>query len=85
MHITRQQDLFQHHHSEELELFFKASQSYDWHRIEKEIGPSFKEAAERSYKEAFQAVRFVSAGLGRNSGVLGAAAYALQEMRKITS
>jgi hypothetical protein len=30
-----------------------------------------------------QAVRFASAGLGRNSGVLGAAAFALQEMRKI--
>jgi len=49
------------------------------------LKPAFKEAAERSYKEAFQAVRFASAGLGRNSGVLGAAAYALQEMKKITS
>jgi glucokinase len=49
------------------------------------LKPAFKEAAERSYKEAFQAVRFASAGLARNSGVLGAAAYALQEMKKITS
>ncbi len=47
------------------------------------LKPAFKEAAERSYKEAFQAVRFASAGLGRNSGVLGAAAFAVQEMKKI--
>ena len=43
--------------------------------------PAFKVAGERAYKEAFQAVRFASAELGRNSGVLGAAAFALQEMR----
>jgi len=49
------------------------------------LKPAFKVAAERSYKEAFQAVRLVSAGLGRNSGVLGAAAFALQEMKKTTS
>jgi len=30
-------------------------------------------------------VRFASAGLGRNSGVLGAAGFALQEMRKTMS
>jgi len=46
------------------------------------LEPAFKTAGERAYKEAFQAVRFASAGLGRNSGVLGAAAFALQEMRK---
>jgi glucokinase len=49
------------------------------------LKPAFKVAAERSYKEAFQAVRLVSAGLGRNSGVLGAAAFALQEMKKASS
>jgi glucokinase len=43
--------------------------------------PAFKVAGERAYKEAFQAVRFASAELGRNSGVLGAAAFALQEMK----
>jgi len=48
------------------------------------LKPAFKVATERSYKEAFQAVRFVAAGLGRNSGVLGAAAFALQEMKKTT-
>ncbi|MCX6010556.1 MAG: ROK family protein [Chloroflexi bacterium] len=47
------------------------------------LGPAFKVAGERAYKEAFQAVRFASAELGRNSGVLGAAAFALQEMRKL--
>jgi glucokinase len=44
------------------------------------FGPAFKTAGERAYKEAFQAVRFVPAELGRNSGVLGAAAFAFQEM-----
>jgi len=48
------------------------------------LKPAFKVAAERSYKEAFQAVRFASAGLGRNSGVLGAAAFAVQEMKRIS-
>jgi len=46
------------------------------------LEPAFKVAGERAYKEAFQAVRFASAGLGRNSGVLGAAAFALQEVKK---
>jgi len=47
------------------------------------LKPAFKTAGERAYKEAFQAVRFASAELGRNSGVLGAAAFALQEMKKL--
>jgi glucokinase len=47
------------------------------------LKPAFKEAGERAFKEAFQAVRFASAGLGRNSTVLGAAAFARQEMRKL--
>lgn len=41
---TWQQDLFQHPRLEALELFFKRSQSYDWHRIKKEIGLNYKEA-----------------------------------------
>jgi glucokinase len=49
------------------------------------LKPAFKTAGERAYKEAFQAVRFASAELGRNSGVLGAAAFALQELRKLSS
>jgi glucokinase len=46
------------------------------------LKPALKVAGERAYKEAFQAVRFATAGLGRNSGVLGAAAFALQEIKK---
>jgi glucokinase len=46
------------------------------------LGPAFKTAGQRAYKEAFQAVRFVPAELGRNSGALGAAAFAFQETRK---
>jgi glucokinase len=45
------------------------------------LEPAFKTAEERAYKEAFQAVRFASPELGGNSGVLGAAAFALQQMR----
>jgi glucokinase len=47
------------------------------------LKPAFKEAGERAFKEAFQAVRFSLAGLGRNSTVLGAAAFALQEMKRL--
>lgn len=49
------------------------------------LKPAFKVAEERAFKEAFQAVRFASAGLGPNSGVLGAAAFAFQEMKKLPS
>jgi len=48
------------------------------------LEPAFKVAGERAYQETFQAVRFASAELGRNSGVLGAAVFALQEVRKPT-
>jgi glucokinase len=47
------------------------------------LEPALKTAEARTYKEAFQAVRFASPMLGRNSGVLGAAAFALQEVRKL--
>jgi glucokinase len=47
------------------------------------LQPALKTAGERAYKEAFQAVRFASAELGRNSGVIGATAFALQETRKL--
>ena len=49
------------------------------------LDPAFKVAGERAYEQAFQAVRFACAGLGRNSGVLGAAAFALQEMKRQSS
>ena len=47
------------------------------------LEPAFKVAGERAYKEAFQSVRFASAELGRNSGVLGVATFALQEMKRL--
>lgn len=46
------------------------------------LGPAFKVAEERAYRETFQAVRFATAELGRNSGVLGVAAFVFQEMKK---
>jgi glucokinase len=46
------------------------------------LEPAFEVAGERAYKEAFQTVRFASAKLGRNSGVLGAAAFALREHKR---
>ena len=48
------------------------------------LEPAFKMAEERAYREAFLAMRFATAELGRNSGVLGAAAFALQQMREIS-
>jgi glucokinase len=47
------------------------------------LEPAFKTAEKRAYKEAFQAVRFASAELGGNSGVIGAATFALEEMKKL--
>ena len=49
------------------------------------LEPAFKEARKRAFTQAYQAVRFTRAELGRNSGVLGAAAFALQEMKRIAS
>jgi len=46
------------------------------------LEPAFKVAGDRAFKEAYKAVRFALAELGRNSGVLGAAAFALEEMKK---
>jgi len=46
------------------------------------LEPAYKVAGERAYKEAYQAVRFALAELGGNSGVLGAVAFALRQMRK---
>jgi glucokinase len=40
------------------------------------LKPAFDEAGRRAFKQSYQAVRFARAELGRNSGVLGAAAYA---------
>jgi glucokinase len=44
------------------------------------LEPAFETAGKRAYTVAFDAVRFVAAELGRNSGVLGAALYAFDSM-----
>jgi glucokinase len=46
------------------------------------LKPAFKVARERAYGEAFRAVRFASAGLGRDSGVVGATVFALDQISK---
>jgi len=46
------------------------------------LKPAYKAAEERAYGTAFKSVRFARAELGRNSGVIGAAAYAFREIRK---
>ncbi|MFC1864222.1 ROK family protein [Chloroflexota bacterium] len=46
------------------------------------LKPAFEEAGRRAFKQAYQAVRFARAELGRNSGVLGAAVFALEKMRQ---
>ena len=46
------------------------------------LEPAYKVAAERAFKEAYRAVRFAPAKLGQNSGVLGAAVFALEEMKR---
>ncbi len=44
--------------------------------------PAYEEAERRAFKQSYQATRFASAELGRNSGVIGAAAYALRQVKK---
>ena len=44
------------------------------------LQPAYQTAQERAFAKAWEAVRFAPPQLGRNSGVLGAAAYALEEM-----
>jgi len=48
------------------------------------LQPAYRVAGERSFNRAYRMVRFVRAALGRNSGVLGAAAFALEEMKRTT-
>ncbi|NIO61552.1 MAG: ROK family glucokinase [Gammaproteobacteria bacterium] len=45
------------------------------------LEPAFREAKRRAFKQTYQAVRFDRAELGRDSGVLGAAAFALEQSR----
>jgi glucokinase len=44
--------------------------------------PAHKVVEERAFNRAYRTVRFVKAALGRNSGVLGAAAFAFDEMKR---
>ena len=45
------------------------------------LKPAYKVARDRAYKGAYQAVRFTLAKLGPNSGVIGAAIFAFNEMK----
>jgi glucokinase len=45
------------------------------------LKPAFEEAGGRAFKQSYQAVRFARAELGRDSGVRGAAAFALEQTR----
>ena len=44
--------------------------------------PAYEEAGRRAFKQSYQATRFARAELGRNSGVIGAAAFALEQYRR---
>ncbi len=46
------------------------------------LQPAFQEAGRRAFKQSYGAVRFAQAELGRNSGDLGAAAFARREMER---
>jgi glucokinase len=46
------------------------------------LKPAFEEAGRRAFKQSYQAVHFACAELGRNSGVLGAAAFALNKLKE---
>jgi glucokinase len=45
------------------------------------LKPAYQVAGERAFNRAYRMVRFVRAALGRNSGVIGAAAFAFEEMK----
>ncbi len=47
------------------------------------LEPAIREAGRRSYHDAYKVVKFALAELGDNSGVLGAAVYARNELKKL--
>ncbi|OGP60602.1 MAG: hypothetical protein A2V65_02500, partial [Deltaproteobacteria bacterium RBG_13_49_15] len=51
------------------------------HMGNKLLEPAYQVAGERAFGEAYKSVRFALAELGRNSGVIGAAMFALEEMK----
>jgi len=46
------------------------------------LKPAYEEAQKRAFEQAYRTVRFLRAALGRNSGVLGAAAFAFDELKQ---
>jgi len=46
------------------------------------LEPAYEEARKRAFRQAYDVVRFAHPELGRDSGVLGAAAFALKEMER---
>jgi glucokinase len=52
------------------------------HMGDRLLQPAYRVAEERAFNQAYRTVRFVRAALGRNSGVLGAAAFALDGMKR---
>ena len=42
--------------------------------------PAYEVAGQRAFQPSFNAVRFAPAALGRNNGVVGAAAFAFQQL-----
>jgi len=46
------------------------------------LQPAYKEAERRAFKRNYQDVRFAQAELGHNSGIIGAAIFALEQMNK---
>ncbi len=46
------------------------------------LEPAYRLAGERAYQASFDSVRFARAELGRDSGVIGAAAYAFREIER---
>jgi len=46
------------------------------------LKPAYKEAEKRAFNQPYRSVRFARAGLGENSGVIGAAVFALGEIER---
>jgi Ni,Fe-hydrogenase I large subunit len=49
------------------------------------LKPAYEEAERRAFNRVYRTVRFASAALGRNCGVLGAAAFAFEQMKRARS
>ncbi len=48
------------------------------------LEPAYEEAKRRAFKQSFRVVRFARAELGRNTGAIGAAKFALNEMERLS-